>query len=529
VVTQVPPLEFFAPLVWLDGRPLLDTIEPYRRRKFEAALYTFDADGRPRYSRVLDSKGKKNWKTTDLVLAALYRLLAWHSPQGNDCLIIANDEDQAADDLSLLKKLVAVNPILDREVKVLAKEIVRLDGRGNLKILPAGDAVGAHGKTFLFLGIDEIHGARDYALLEALSPDPTRPDVMVYITSYAPLRSAPGVPLHDMFEIGKAGTDPRMFFSWYAGDYTTSPELAGEDVTPEQRANPSMASWDQPDYLAQQKARLPTSRYRRLHLNLPGSPEGAAFSAEHIVAATVTGRRRLPYRPGIRYIGAVDMSGGSDDDSTFSISHRDHGTGRAVLDLCVRQSGKPPFHPRQAVRRFAEIAREYGLGSVTGDAYAGQTFRRDFEEHGVGYKVVTHPIPGAKGQASASDFYEALEPKLNAGEVELLDVPELTDQLMTLVWRGSKITHESSAHDDFANSAAIALILADPLRRPLVITPDLLAKSAQPLGSVPTSGTGPYAGALALARARNWRPNGGGGGYQPCVDGRTGQPIRRFW
>ena len=25
------PLDFFSELVWLDGRPLLDTIEPYRR------------------------------------------------------------------------------------------------------------------------------------------------------------------------------------------------------------------------------------------------------------------------------------------------------------------------------------------------------------------------------------------------------------------------------------------------------------------------------------------------------------------
>lgn len=461
---QIAPLDFFANLKWLDGRPLLDTIEPYRQRIFNEVLYSFDPDGRPRYDRAVRGVSKKNNKTSDLSHAALYRFLAWQSPAGNDCFIVANDEDQAADDLSLIKKLIAANPLLDREVKIYAKEIARLDGKGVLKILPAQDVVGAHGKTFLFLGFDEIHGYRDYSLIEALSPDPTRRDVLVWITSYAGIRHAPGIPLFDLMQVGKAGTDRRMHFSWYSGDFTTDTALAGDDVSPERRANPSMASWAQPDYLDQQRARLPTSRYRRLHLNMPGSPEGAAFSAEHIAVATVTGRRRLPYQSGTRYIGAVDMSGGSNDDATFSVAHRDGASGRAVLDLCVRQAGRPPFDPRAAVRKFADAASEFRLTEVQGDAYAGQTFRADFAALGIAYKVVAHPLPNAKGQPSASDFYEALEPKLNAGEVELLDVPELLEQLLTLIWRGSKITHEPGGHDDFANSAAIALILAAPLR-----------------------------------------------------------------
>jgi hypothetical protein len=43
------PLAFFDKLRWLDHRPLLGTIEPYRRAIFEAVLYTFDGD-RPRYN-----------------------------------------------------------------------------------------------------------------------------------------------------------------------------------------------------------------------------------------------------------------------------------------------------------------------------------------------------------------------------------------------------------------------------------------------------------------------------------------------
>ena len=68
----VHPLAFFARLKWLDGRPLLDTIEQYRRRDFEDALFSFDDDGRPSFDRALIGRAKKNNKTTDLCLAGLY-------------------------------------------------------------------------------------------------------------------------------------------------------------------------------------------------------------------------------------------------------------------------------------------------------------------------------------------------------------------------------------------------------------------------------------------------------------------------
>ena len=87
---------------------------------------------------------------------------------------------------------------------------------------------------------------------------------------------------------------------------------------------------------------------------------------------------------------------------------------------------------------------------MTGDAYSGLTYRQDFQAGGIQYDLRSTP---------ASELYEALEPALNAGEVELLDLPVLTEQLVCLVWRGSKITHENNSHDDHANAAALAINL----------------------------------------------------------------------
>jgi hypothetical protein len=446
----VHPFDFFNHLVWLDGRALLDTIEPYRRAILADVLFSFDSDGAPRYNFALCGRAKKNWKTSDLILAALYRLLVWPSEKGNDSFILANDEGQAADDLSLAKKLIAANPILAGEVTVNAKAIDRLDGRGALRILPARDVVGQHGKTYSFAGFDEIHGYRSHDLFEALAPDPSRRDALIWVTSYAGIRHALGIPLYDFMQAGKRGDDHRMYFSWYGGDFTTDPALA--DAEPERRANPSMSSWANPGYLEQQRKRLPTHKYRRLHLNLPGAPDGAAFDGDKVMAAIVTGRRRLWREEGREYVAFVDMSGGSSDDAVLGIGHYEAERKVAVLDALMAQTGPPPFSPRDAVRKFVAELKAWGIKRVTGDAYAGQTFRTDFEAAGISYTVSAR---------SKSEIYDAFEPRLNAAEIELLDDGKLQEQLLTLIIRGGgKIDHQPGDHDDFANAACGALVLA---------------------------------------------------------------------
>jgi hypothetical protein len=462
------PFEFFKHLVWVDGRPLLDTIELYRTTILSRGLYEFDPDGRPRFNFVLCGRAKKNWKTGDLILAATYRFLAWPSDKGNDCYILANDEGQAGDDLALMKKLIAVNPILANEVVVNAKVIERKDGMGKLQILPAKDIAGAHGKTYILCGFDEIHGYRSHDLFEALAPDPTRTDALVWVTSYAGIRHAPGIPLYDFMQAGKRGDDPRMLFSWYGGDFTTDPALA--DAEPEARANPSMASWGGNDYLVQQRKRLPTHKFRRLHLNLPGAPDGAAFDGDKVMAAIVTGRKRLAREDGRVYFAFVDMSGGSSDDAVLAISHLEAERKIAVLDVLMAQTGAPPFNPRDAVRKFAAELQAWGLARVTGDAYAGQTFRRDFEDLGVAYTV---------SQRTKSEIYDAFEPKLNAGEVELLDDGKLQEQLLTLVMKSGKIDHLPGDHDDFANAACGAISLASARAiEPVICAPILIGLEA---------------------------------------------------
>ena len=111
--------------------------------------------------------------------------------------------------------------------------------------------------------------------------------------------------------------------------------------------------------------------------------------------------------------------------------------------------------------RFAAVLKEWGLSTVQGDKFAGETFLKDFERHHIDYRV---------SKQSKSDMYEALEPVLNAREVLLPDVSTLEQQLLSLVWRGNKIDHASGEHDDWANAVAgVVTRLAGPERVPLTI------------------------------------------------------------
>ncbi|WP_342711437.1 hypothetical protein AAFG13_06085 [Bradyrhizobium sp. B124] len=444
---MISALTFFQSLNWIDGTPL--TIEPYRQDIFRKALDSYKPDGKPTYNFVLAGRGKKNSKSLDLILAGLFILICREDPRGSDALIVANDSDQAGQDLDLAKKLIAANPELADELTVLSEEIRRKDGRGIMRIIPAQNVVGQHGKSAAFVGYDEIHGLRSHELFEALAPDPNR-YCLVWVTSYDTIHDEEGVPMHDFKKIGREGADPGMLFSWYSGDYCTDPAFA--DLAPEERANPSMSSWPEGrDYLARQRRRLPSAQFRRLHLNLPGAPKGVFFDQNIVESAIVAGRSQIEPVDGVDYLAFVDMSGGSSDDATLGIAHWD-GT-KAILDVIINQNEPVPFNPRKAVARFAATCKRYRCREVHGDSYAGETFRMDFSDHGIDYRVCKN---------SRTDHYENLEVALNAGQVELLDPPKLRRELLTIVRRGASLDHMPGQHDDWANSAAGALTLVNP-------------------------------------------------------------------
>jgi hypothetical protein len=179
---------------------------------------------------------------------------------------------------------------------------------------------------------------------------------------------------------------------------------------------------------------------------------GSLISPDALARVVIAGRSELPPLPGGSYLGFVDPSGGSADSMTLAITHADGD----VLVLDALREARPPFSPEQVVSDFAAVCKRYGLRSVTGDRYAGEWPREQFRKQGITYQTA---------ESNRSELYLELLPLLNSRRLELLDDGRLVAQLAALERRtGSAgrdtVDHPPGGHDDVANAAAGALVLA---------------------------------------------------------------------
>jgi hypothetical protein len=95
------------------------------------------------------------------------------------------------------------------------------------------------------------------------------------------------------------------------------------------------------------------------------------------------------------------------------------------------------------------------VSEVKGDKYAGEWVAGEFGRQRIHYRA---------SDKSKSDLYRELLPLINSRRADLLDLPRLVGQLVSLerrVGRGGRdsIDHPPGMHDDVANAAAGVLTM----------------------------------------------------------------------
>jgi len=170
------------------------------------------------------------------------------------------------------------------------------------------------------------------------------------------------------------------------------------------------------------------------------------FDSEALDRVVMPGRRELGRVDDVHYQAFVDPSGGRSDAFTLAIGHLE--SRRAIVDAV--RAWPAPCNPTAAVAEAKLALQAYGVGTVTGDRFAGEWPREAFRSHGISYLVAEQP---------KSDLYLELLAAVNSERVELLDLPPLLRELRGLERRrGSsgrdRVDHRPGSHDDVANAVA---------------------------------------------------------------------------
>lgn len=217
----------------------------------------------------------------------------------------------------------------------------------------------------------------------------------------------------------------------------------------------------------------------------------AAYVSQEAVDACVSSGalERSPVR-GVKYAAFCDPSGGASDSMTLAIGHSqlapDRKTSIAMLDA-VREI-RAPFSPESAVAEFAKLLKDYRIKTIRGDRYAAEWVTEAFRKVGIEYRPA---------DLSKSEIYRDFLPRLNSGEVDLLDHRRMITQLLGLERRTARggrdsIDHAPGTKDDLANAAAGCLVYLTSARHQPVIA------------SFATYGTAPPRPTSLQKQAENW-------------------------
>jgi hypothetical protein len=361
-------------------------------------------------------------------------------------VILADTRDHAASIMNYVKGQLEEHPKLRQLTKRQLVETVELEGRVEIEVVTASlkasrsrTVICALFDEIAFWQPDETCANPDIEVIRGLRPAMlTIPNSMQIAASSRYARK--GV-LWDAYRNWYGRPDGPLV--WSASTVTMHPNVDRE-------------------FLEQERARDPIAFEAEYGVEFRS--DVAAFVPLEVVRAAVTpGVRERPYVPGTVYRAFCDPAGGTGADSmTLAIAHTEGD--RGVLDL-VREV-RPPFDPETVVEEFAQTLRDYKIGQVRGDHYAGDWPKRRFLHHSIQYVT---------SEAAKSRIYLEWLPILNAGRCDLLDEERLIYQASTLERRTSRvgkdtIDHPPGGHDDVVNCAAGVLVMVAGNVQPVVVS-----------------------------------------------------------
>lgn len=374
-------------------------------------------------------------KTTSSAVAATAALLV-DAPPNSLIQVFANDQDQARIILSAVRTIVDHLPASAPGLKVTANSVTRLDNGAAIRVETSDAASSLGAMNLHMLVLDEFANWRDVASLKAL-----------WDNTYSGVPKAGGTRILIVTSAGPIGTWPYERLMTFQKSRHWRYSYA-----------PGKAPWRSDEDLEKQREGLSSlAAFRMFHLNEFTTAQDALVTEEDLTAAVCEGVRERPYNPAHAYVVTADL-GTTKDATTVTVCHREGS--RVVQDVARR------WLPRlgrkvdlQAVRdELARLHHEYGNAPIFADASQAQLMAQELQEQGIPITAVQITLPYNNACASA------LQTAFEQQRLDLLDVREQTDELLTVVVKtrtaggAATVALDSSGsnHDDQADVLAMA-------------------------------------------------------------------------
>ena len=353
-------------------------------------------------------------------------------------LIIAVDREQAGIAFGYIRALFEQVPMLAALVQRITDATLQLKNGAEI-IVATNSYRSVRGKTLIAAIFDEVAFWR--------SEDSASPDVEVDAACGPGLARWPGAIKVLISSVHRrSGLVHQRYRDFFGVDDADTLVVLGSTL----EFNPGFDAMVIDRELKRDHARASAEYLSRWRDDLSSFVDAAA-----VAACVGRGCRQRTFDSRLGYRAFVDPSGGRGDSMTLGIGHRDR-AGIAILDQL--EEIRPPFDPKVAVARFAQVLKDWRIRSVTGDNYAGEWVAAEFRGHGITYEP---------SERNRSEIYLDLLPLINGGAVELLDNDRLISQLCALERRTTKSgkdsvnhpeTGSSAHHDDVINAAAGVLV-----------------------------------------------------------------------
>jgi hypothetical protein len=387
--------------------------------------------------------GRRSGKSRIAALIACYlALFGRHRTSVGErpmVLVLAGSIDQAATVFGYVVGFLQASPVLRQEIASIKRHEITLKN-GVIIAVHSNSYRTVRGRTLIACIMDEVAFFRDESS--------ATPDIECYRAVMPAMATQPNAMLIAISTpYRKMGLLHQKHKDYFGVDDDETLVVQG----PSQTFNPTLSART----IATQTAADPTAAASEWQAEFRS--DLSSFLDDALVEAAIEPGRPLELPPTKTLFGSIykaytDASGGVGQDAyTLSVCHRD-----GEQFVCDLVRGTPPgqkFDPQQVTQAYADLLREYGIHSVTGDAYSAQWVAGAWTGAGVSY--VQSDLPKSR-------IYLEVLPLFARGLVKLPDHPTLLRELRLLerqTHRGGRdsVDHPRGGHDDHANALCGAL------------------------------------------------------------------------